>query len=307
MGHLENRVAIVTGAGRGLGRAHALLLAREGASVVVNDLGTDLSGAGDGSSPAEEVVGEIRAAGGTAVASAHDVADWESAAALIDLAVGEFGALHVLVNNAGITRDRTLANMSEEEWDAVIRVNLKGHVAPTRHALAYWRGRAKADRPLNASVIHTTSIAAFAGNLGQANYSAAKAAMLALSSVVSFEAGRYGVRSNAVSPSARSRLTVDVPGNETRLRRPPEGQFDAYDPANVSPLIAWLAEEDCPADAQVFHIVGNRLFVVAMPQTAHCVDHDGAWTQDALRASVPDLLLPRSTIDDFRLPQGDPS
>ena len=213
---------------------------------------------------------------------------------MVAQAVETFGRLDVLVNNAGILHDRTLANMSEAEWDAVIRVHLKGHAAPTAHALAYWRGRAKAGQPVRASVIHTTSVAAFAGSLGQANYSAAKAAVLALSRVVSLEAGRYGVRSNAVSPSARTRITTgseETPG-------PAEG-FDEMDPANVSPLIGWLAEADCPADSQIFHVSGERVVVLAMPPIVHEVRSEGRWTRDALARELTGRLVAPPTIETY--------
>src|ERR1700730_1837848 len=193
MNRLSRRVAIVTGAGRGLGRAHALRLAAEGAAVVVNDLGGDVHGDGQDLTPAQQVVQEICDGGGQAIASGHDVADWEQAEALIRLAVDRFGDVHVLVNNAGILRDRTLANMSEGEWDAVIRVHLKGHAAMTRHALAYWRDRSKGGHPISASIVHTTSIAAFAGSFGQANYTAAKMGIVGLSRVAALEGARYGV------------------------------------------------------------------------------------------------------------------
>jgi len=207
---LEGRVVIVTGAGRGLGGAHALYLASQGASVLVNDLGGDVHGEGADLTAAQRVAAEIERRGGRAAVSGHDVSSWEQARQMVTQAVDTFGQLDVLVNNAGILSDRTLANMSEAEWDAVLRVHLKGHAAPTSHALAYWRDRAKGGHEVKASVIHTTSVAAFAGSLGQANYSAAKAAVLALSRVVSLEAGRYGVRSNAVSPSARTRITTGI-------------------------------------------------------------------------------------------------
>ncbi len=287
MGTLDGRVAIITGAGRGLGRAHALYLAEQGAAVVVNDLGGDVHGVGADLTPAQRVVEEIRARGGRAVVSGHDVADWTGAEAMVRQAVDTFGHLDVLVNNAGILRDRSLANLSEDEWDAVIRVHLRGHAAPTRHAVAYWRDRAKAGGDVHASVIHTTSVAAFAGNFGQANYSAAKMAILALSRTVSLEAGQYGVRSNAVSPSARTRITTgqdDAPSAA-------DGSFDEMDPVNVSPLVGWLAERDCPADSQIFHISGSRLLVLAMPPIVHEVRTEGRWTRDALNEALPDRLV----------------
>lgn len=300
MGRLDGRVVIVTGAGRGLGHAHALRLASEGASVVVNDLGADLHGEGESLSPAQQVAAEIVAAGGRAVVSGHDVADWEEADAMIRLAVEEFGDLHVLVNNAGILRDRTLANMSEAEWDAVVRVHLTGHAAPTRHAVAHWRDRSKAGHEVKASVIHTTSVAAFGGNFGQANYSAAKLAVLALSRVVAMEAGHYGVRSNAVAPSGRTRLALSTPGAEKSMPTPEAADFfDPFDPANVSPLIAWLAQADCSATAQVFHIYGNRLSVLSMPQIVYRLKTEGRWTLEALDRVLAGHLVEHTSAEDF--------
>jgi NAD(P)-dependent dehydrogenase (short-subunit alcohol dehydrogenase family) len=300
MGRLNGRVAIVTGAGRGLGRAHALRLAAEGAAVVVNDLGGDVHGEGQDPTPAQEVVEEIQRRGGQAIVSGHDVADWQQAAGLIQSAVDAFGDLHVLVNNAGILRDRTLANMSEAEWDAVIRVHLKGHAATTRHAMSYWRDRAKAGQTVNASLIHTTSIAAFAGSFGQANYSAAKMAIVGLSRVAALEGVRYGVRSNAVSPSARTRIGMQTPGADAVLAPPTEpGVFDRLDPANVSPLVAWLAAAECPATAQVFHTYADRLIVVAMPSIVHDLRTDGQWTLEALDRELAPRLLTPPRIEDF--------
>ncbi len=275
MGRLDGRVAIVTGAGRGLGRAHALALAAAGASVVVNDLGGDLQGNGVDLTPAQHVAQEIIAAGGQAEVSGHDVGDWRQAAELIDLAVGRFGGLHVLVNNAGILRDRSLANMTEDEWDAVIRVHLKGHAATARHAMAYWRQRARQGHPVKASIVHTTSLAGLVGTFGQANYAAAKLAVVGLSRVAAVEGAKYGVRSNAVSPSARTRI-------ETSLKPPPPGVFDLFDPANVSPLIVWLAGADCSATGQVFQAYGNRVEVMGHTMIDVDVRTDGRWTLEAL-------------------------
>jgi NAD(P)-dependent dehydrogenase (short-subunit alcohol dehydrogenase family) len=297
MRRLDGRVAIVSGAGRGLGRAHAMYLASHGASVVVNDLGGDVHGVGSDQVPAADVVREIVSMGGEAVPSSHDVSDWDQAGELVNFAIETFGSLHVVVNNAGILRDRLLANMTEDEWDAVIRVHLKGHAAPTRHAMAYWRDRAKAGKPLAASVVHTTSIAAFAGNFGQANYTAAKSAVIGLSQVVAIEGSKYGVRSNAVSPSARTRITLtDKPAPESDQR--PHG-LDPLDPANVSPLIGWLAEEKCPATSQVFHVYGNRLLVIAMPSAAHDLRNVGRWTAEDLDRAVPQRLLKPPDLYDF--------
>jgi NAD(P)-dependent dehydrogenase (short-subunit alcohol dehydrogenase family) len=289
---LAGRVAIVTGAGRGLGRAHALRLAQEGAKVVVNDLGTATDGTREGVSPGEEVVEEIRRAGGEAVASGHDCADWQEAGAMVQLAVERFGGLHVLVNNAGILRDRAFANMSEAEWDAVIRVHLKGHAAPSHHALAHWRERSKAGESVKASVIHTSSIAAYLGNFGQANYSAAKLAVVALSRVIQIEGARYGVRSNAVSPSARTRMMGGEP--------PPPGTFDMRDPANVSPIVAWLAAADCPANGQYFQVYGSRLLVLTLPQIAHDLNNPGGrWTLEDLDRELPSRLVSYPSVDEL--------
>ncbi len=300
MKRLEGRVVIVTGAGRGLGRAHALLLASLGASVVVNDLGGDVHGEGADISPGAAVVREIEELGGRAVVSGHDVADWEQAGELVQLAIETFGDVHALVNNAGILRDRTIANLTEDEWDAVINVHLKGHAAPTRHAMAYWRAQAKASGKVRASIVHTTSIAAFGGNFGQANYTAAKSGIIGLSRVAALEGERYGVRSNAVSPSARTRLGLESPGAQEAFGPPTEeGAFDRFDPANVSPLVAWLVEADCPANAQIFHIDGNRVCVVQMPSIVHELHTSGRWTPEALDEQLPSRLLRPPEVSDF--------
>jgi NAD(P)-dependent dehydrogenase (short-subunit alcohol dehydrogenase family) len=289
---LAGRVAIVTGAGRGLGRAHALALAAEGASVIVNDLGGDLQGHGTDLTPAQDVVREIAASGGKAAVSGHDVADWQGAASLIDAAVKTFGDLHVLVNNAGILRDRTLANMGEDEWDAVIRVHLKGHAATTRHAMAWWRDRSKAGHPVAGSIVHTTSLAGLVGNFGQAAYASAKLGIVGLSRVAALEGAKYGVRSNALSPSARTRI-------ETSLKPPPEGVFDVFDPANVSPLVAWLARADCPATNQVFQAYGNRVEVIGPSAIAVDVRTEGRWTVEALDRALRDTLPKPPRLGDF--------
>ena len=212
MGALDGRVAVITGAGRGIGREHALLFAAEGAKVVVNDLGGSVDGSGDDRSAAEQVVAEIEAAGGQAVANDDDVADWEGGKRLIEAAIETFGDLHVLVNNAGILRDRVLINMTEQEWDSVIHVHLKGHFVPTRHAAAYWREQTKAGQPVHAAVVNTSSTSGLLGNPGQTNYGAAKAGIAAFTVIAAEELARYGVRVNAIAPAARTRMTESDPG-----------------------------------------------------------------------------------------------
>jgi NAD(P)-dependent dehydrogenase (short-subunit alcohol dehydrogenase family) len=299
-GRLEGRVAIVTGAGNGLGRAHARYMAAAGARVVVNDLGGSVHGEGRDSLAAQRVAAEIAESGGRAVASGHDVADWEQARELVRLAVENFGDLHVLVNNAGILRDRTLVNMAEDEWDAVIRVHLRGHAAPTRHAMTYWRQRSKEGHQVKASVVHTSSIAGLAGNFGQANYSSAKLAVVALSRVVALEGARFGVRSNVVSPSGRTRLALSAPGISDLVQPPDDpAAFDPYDPANVSPLIGWLAEADCPANTQVFHIGGNQILSIKIAEIVHDLRTEGRWTPEALDKQLAGRMIQQTTIEDF--------
>ncbi len=260
VGALEGRVAIVTGAGRGLGKEHALFLASEGARVVVNDRGVAMDGQGRDRTPAEEVVAEIRARGGDAVANNDDVADWQGGQRLIETALERFGELHVVVNNAGILRDRALVNMTEDEWDDVIAVHLKGHFVPTRHAAAHWRSLAKAGATVRAAVINTSSTSGLMGNPFQANYGAAKAGIGAFTIIAAHELGRYGVRVNCVVPAARTRLTSATQGLGDIVKAPEDGaSFDIWDPANVSPLVAWLATEGCPATGKVFFAQGGSV------------------------------------------------
>lgn len=288
---LEDRIAIVTGSGRGLGRAHALCLAAEGAAVVVNDLGVETDGSGRSAEPASQVVEEIKAKGGRAIRSNHDVSDWTQAGEIVRMAKETFGRLDVVVNNAGILRDRAFANMSEAEWDAVIAVHLKGHAALGHHAVVHWRDRAKSGESLDASIINTSSIAGYLGNFGQANYASAKLAILALSQVIALEGNRYGVRSNVVSPSARTRMMG--------ASAAPETGFDARDPANVSPVVAWLATADCPANAQFFHVYGSRLLVLTLPTVAHDLfNPKGRWTLDDLDRELAGKLVVHPTTEE---------
>ncbi len=256
-GSCEGRVAIVTGAGRGLGRAHALELAAEGAKVVVNDLGVGREGE-DASelSPAESVVAEIEAMGGQAVANGADVADWEQSGAMIQQAIDTFGKLDTLVCNAGFLRDRMLAGMSEEEWDLMMRVHLKGHFAPARHAIAYWRDMAKAGETIDARVVNTSSGAGLNGSIGQGNYAAAKAGIALLTIQQAAEWGRYGVKVNAVAPDARTRMTAGI----FYAEEAPDG-WDDKDPGNVSPLVCWLASDSCDVSGRVFESSGGQLNV----------------------------------------------
>lgn len=254
---LDGRVVVVTGAGRGLGREHALLCAAEGAKVVVNDLGGGKDGTGTDATPAEEVVAEIRARGGQAVANHDDVADWSGAGRLIDAAVREFGDLHVLINNAGILRDRTLVNMTEQEWDAVIHVHLKGHFCPLRHAANYWRDQVKVGKSVDRSVINTSSSSGLFGQPGQTNYGAAKSGIAMLSMIAAEELARYGVRVNAIAPAALTRLTADLLGMPDAETSSDNG--GPLSPANVSPFVAYLGTEDCPITGRVFFVMGSTV------------------------------------------------
>jgi NAD(P)-dependent dehydrogenase (short-subunit alcohol dehydrogenase family) len=287
MGLVDGRVVVVTGAGRGIGRAHALAFAAGGARVVVNDIGVGLDGSA-GQSPAQEVVEEITAAGGEAVTNGDDIADWNGAAHLIQTAVDTFGGLDVLVNNAGFIRDRMLANTSEDEWDAVVRVHLKGHFATLRHAAQYWRGQHKAGHAVDARVINTTSAAGLQGSVGQGNYAAAKAGIAALTLVGAAELGRYGVGVNAIAPAARTRMTEKVFA-ETMAK--PEGGFDAMAPENVSPLVVWLGSaESRDVTGKVFEVEGGLIRVAEGWAHGPQVDKGARWDPAELGPVVSDLL-----------------
>jgi NAD(P)-dependent dehydrogenase (short-subunit alcohol dehydrogenase family) len=287
MGLVDGRVVVVTGAGRGIGRAHALAFAAEGARVVVNDIGVGLDGSA-GESPAHEVVEQIRAAGGEATTNGDDIADWNGAANLIQTAVDTFGRLDVLVNNAGFIRDRMLANTSEDEWDAVIRVHLKGHFAPLRHAAQYWRAQSKDGRPVDARIVNTSSAAGLQGSVGQGNYSAAKAGIAAITLVAAAEMGRYGVTVNAIAPAARTRMTEKVFA-ETMAQ--PEDGFDAMAPENVSPLVVWLGSaESKDVTGKVFEVEGGLIRVAEGWAHGPQVDKAARWDPSELGPVVADLL-----------------
>jgi NAD(P)-dependent dehydrogenase (short-subunit alcohol dehydrogenase family) len=294
MGALDGRVAIITGAGRGLGRDHALLFAEQGAKVVVNDLGGDIHGSGADRAPAQQVVDEIEKMGGEAVANVDSAADWDGAQRLIQTAIDTFGDVHVLVNNAGILRDRVIVNMTEEEWDSVIHVHLKGHFCPTRHAAAYWREQSKAGKEVKASIIHTSSTSGLLGNAGQANYGAAKSGIATFSYIASLELGRYGVRSNAIAPAARTRLTEQTPGLQDVVKAPEdESKFDVWDPANVSPFVAYLATVDCPYSGEAFLVQGGVVQRFQPWTLSEKIDKGDRWTVEELEKEASKLEPPK--------------
>jgi NAD(P)-dependent dehydrogenase (short-subunit alcohol dehydrogenase family) len=287
MGICDDQVVIVTGAGRGLGRAHALALAAEGATVVVNDLGASLGGEGTDITPAQQVVDEITAAGGVAVVNGDNVADFDAAGAMVTDAIERFGRLDALVCNAGIVRDRMLVNLSVEEWDAVVAVHLRGTFGPLRHAAEHWRNLAKAGEEVNARVVTTSSGAGLFGSVGQANYSAAKAGIAGLTIVAAAELARYGVRINGIAPSARSRMTEEAFAD---MMRKPESGFDTMDPANVSPLVVWLASPSCDVTGRMFEIAGGQLSVATGWQHGTVFDKGDRLDPAEVGALVADLV-----------------
>jgi len=296
MGALDGRIAIITGAGRGLGRAHALLFAREGASVVVNDTGkaqdgSDAGAADDelnGLSPAESVVAEIKALGGDAMANGDDIADWDGAKHLVEATVEQFGDVDILVNNAGILRDRLVVNMTEGEWDDVIRVHLRGHFCPTRHAAAYWREEHKAERGKPRHIVNTSSTSGLMANPGQSNYGAAKSGIATFTQITAKELARYDVKVNCIAPAARTRMTLATPGlSDIMAAR--EGGFDEWDPANVSPLVGYLCSTACRFTGETFYVQGGVVQRVRSWEMAESVRNDKTWEVDELAAALEDL------------------
>jgi NAD(P)-dependent dehydrogenase (short-subunit alcohol dehydrogenase family) len=296
MPDLSGKVAIVSGAGRGIGRSHSLALAAAGAKVVVNDLGAGVAGEGADETPAQQVVEEIRSAGGEAVANGENIADFEGAGRLVRQAIGEFGRLDILVNNAGILRDRMLVNMTEDEWDAVIAVHLKGHFAPTQHAAAYWREQSKAGEEVRGRVINTSSPSGVFGNVGQANYGAAKAGIAGFTVIVAQELQRYGVTVNCLAPNARTRMTEET----FQMGAPAEG-FDPLDPSNVSAVVVALCADEAQAiTGQVFHVWGGAVNALQGWSAGELFDAPDGWEPDALLAELverfPDGVSPAGMI-----------
>ena len=287
-GLCEGRIVIVTGAGRGIGRAHALAFARQGARVVVNDLGSENDGSGGSSAPAEEVAQEIRAMGGEAIVNLSDVGDWNQTQKLVEQTVDTFGGLDVVVNNAGFVRDRMFVGCAEEEWDAVIRVHLKGHFCTARHAAEYWRNQSKAGQPVDARIINTSSGAGLQGSVGQSAYSAAKGGIASLTLVQAAEMGRYGVTSNAIAPAARTRMTEAVFAD---MVAPEDGSFDENAPENVSPLVVWLGSaESRDVTGRVFEVKGGIIGTSDGWRDGPLVDKGQRWEPDEVGAAVHEVL-----------------
>jgi NAD(P)-dependent dehydrogenase (short-subunit alcohol dehydrogenase family) len=290
MGINDGRIVVITGAGRGIGREHALEFASQGAKIVVNDLGAEVDGTGSSAGPAGEVVDEIRGMGAEAVANGDDVSDYEGAGRLIQTAIDTFGGLDVLVNNAGILRDRMMVNMTIEEWDAVIRVHLRGTFAPMRHASEYWRNRSKAGETNDARIINTTSPSGIYGNVGQTNYGAAKAGIASMTIIAAMELGRYGVTVNAIAPAALTRMTENLGMGAASAAKKPE-EFDPLDPGNIAPLVVWLGSPESAAiTGRVFNVMGGNISVAEGWVAGPGVDKDDRWDPAELGGVIPGLV-----------------
>jgi NAD(P)-dependent dehydrogenase (short-subunit alcohol dehydrogenase family) len=296
---LEGKVAIVTGAGRGVGRGHALELARQGAKLIVNDLGGEWDGSGTDNRPASEVVAEIEALGGQAAANFDNVASWEGAENMVKQAVEEFGDLNILINNAGILRDRMAFNMEEAEWDSVVTVHGKGHFAPTKFACAYWRQKSKdVGGPIHGRLIHTSSESGLFGNAGQCNYDFAKAGLISFSLCIAREMQKYGVTSNAIAPRARTRMTEGTFGNIPR----PEG-FDAWDPDNVAPWVVYLCTEQAAhINGQCFIVTGGEVHLIEQHHAVRQINKADRWSVEELVDKSAELFGDLPTSPQSRMP-----
>ena len=298
---LDGKVAIVTGAGRGIGKEEALLMAKLGAKIVVNDLGAHFDGTGaPTATPAQEVVAEIKKMGGDAIANGDNVADFKAAKNIVDTAIKTFGKLNIVVNNAGILRDRMIFNMDEESWDAVVAVHLKGTFNMARHACEYWREEPKKGNQLNGRIINTASDAGLIGNVGQSNYGACKAAVAAMAIIIGQEMKKYGVTANAIAPVARTRLTVDATPSTAALMggEVPAGEFDMFNPANIAPLVAWLASDDAAGcNGQVFRVGGRSVWPMKGWHSATRLKNEkpAAWDAAALGAAIKSELAKGTT------------
>jgi NAD(P)-dependent dehydrogenase (short-subunit alcohol dehydrogenase family) len=297
MGIVDGKVVIVTGAGRGIGRGHAIEFARQGAKVVVNDLGAAVEGSGSDETPAQEVVSEIKAMGGEAIANADNVADWEGAQRLINTAVETFGTLDVLVNNAGILRDRMLVNMTEEEWDAVINVHLKGTFAPTRWAATYWREKVKAGETVDARIINTSSTSGIFGNPGQTNYGAAKAGIASFTIIAARELARYGITVNAIAPAALTRMTENLGGMAARAKEIKDDEFNRMSADNIAPVVVWLASDQSKEiTGRTFLVSGGRVAVAEGWNPGPSQDKGDRWDPAELGDVIPKLVAQAAPI-----------
>lgn len=299
-GLCAGRVVVITGAGRGIGREHALAFAREGARLVINDLGGATDGSGSDVGPAQAVVEELRALGAEAIANTDNISDWEGAQRLIGTALDTFGGLDVVVNNAGILRDRMFVNMTEDEWDSVIAVHLKGTFAVSRHAVDYWRARAKAGETNDARIINTSSPSGIFGNIGQANYGAAKAGIATFTQILADELQRLGVTVNAIAPIARTRMTENLAELMESMTGGSGGGFDAFDPANISPLVVWLGSpESAGVTGRVFTIGGDEIGVAESWVKGPIATKGARWEPSELTGVIPDLVSRARTNSDM--------
>ena len=291
MGICNNRTVIITGAARGLGRSYALAYAAEGANVVVNDIGTSLGGEGRDTCAADEVVGTIIAAGGKAIADYEDITDWDGAKRIVDAAIAAFGDLHVVVNNAGIVRDRMFVSATLDEWDATMHVHLRGHFCVARHAVDHWRAKQKAGTDPDARIINTTSGAGLQGSIAQSAYSTAKGGIAALTLVQAAELGRYGITANALAPSARTRMTE---GAFAEKMATVDGGFDVMDPDNIAPTVVWLgSSESAHITGCVFELEGGKIMLEEGCREGPVVDQQARWEPSEVGEAVDHLIAAR--------------